>query len=141
MTLFTGGCLCGDVRYEIDAEPMFAGFCHCRDCQRAGGGGHSTVAAFPEGVVTITKGQTVKFNSFGGSGAAVTREFCGRCGSSLFSGGEPGTGRLMVALGSLDDSSVLSPAFHIFGKDRPAWDHVAEGHVVFDHLPPAPPPG
>lgn len=25
----TGGCICGVLRYEIDAEPMMAGHCQC----------------------------------------------------------------------------------------------------------------
>ena len=35
---FTGGCACGTIRYEWSAEPVLAGNCHCRDCQRATGG-------------------------------------------------------------------------------------------------------
>jgi hypothetical protein len=33
MPKMSGGCLCGQVRYTADAEPMFAGICHCKDCQ------------------------------------------------------------------------------------------------------------
>ena len=36
---YTGGCACGAIRYECNAEPMFSWICHCRECQRATGGG------------------------------------------------------------------------------------------------------
>ena len=36
--LRTGGCLCGHVRYEIDMTGSRTGNCHCRDCQKNGGG-------------------------------------------------------------------------------------------------------
>jgi hypothetical protein len=38
MAAAIGGCMCGAVRYECTATPMFMGNCHCRDCQRASGG-------------------------------------------------------------------------------------------------------
>jgi hypothetical protein len=43
----SGGCLCGKVRYEIDAEPITARACWCRDCQKVGAGGPTVNAAFP----------------------------------------------------------------------------------------------
>ena len=36
----TGKCLCGSVAYTIKAdEPLRMAQCHCKDCQRASGGG------------------------------------------------------------------------------------------------------
>ena len=32
-----GGCLCGDVRFKLTAEPMYVQACHCLDCQRISG--------------------------------------------------------------------------------------------------------
>ena len=26
---WTGGCLCGAIRYEVKAEPTYIGHCHC----------------------------------------------------------------------------------------------------------------
>ena len=43
---FTGGCLCGAVRYECTADAIFMGNCHCRDCQKASGGAYEAASAF-----------------------------------------------------------------------------------------------
>ena len=43
MPTIAGSCLCGAVRYVSSAQPAFTVFCHCRDCQKAGGGGDSSV--------------------------------------------------------------------------------------------------
>ena len=42
---FTGTCLCGAVRYEASAEPVFSGNCYRIDCQKEAGSGHLTVVA------------------------------------------------------------------------------------------------
>ena len=31
---YTGGCLCGEIRYRLSAEPLVLYACHCTDCQR-----------------------------------------------------------------------------------------------------------
>src|SRR6476661_1999939 len=39
MARYTGGCLCGAVRYSVDAEPLPGRqlLCHCVDCQKQTG--------------------------------------------------------------------------------------------------------
>ena len=38
MTNFTGGCLCGKIKYVSTSEPKLAMNCHCKDCRKASGG-------------------------------------------------------------------------------------------------------
>jgi hypothetical protein len=45
MAHIEGGCLCGRVRYSAEAEPTFAGVCHCTDCQKFSGSAFATVLA------------------------------------------------------------------------------------------------
>jgi hypothetical protein len=37
-TPWTGGCLCGERRYEFRGDPPHSGYCHCDMCKRATGG-------------------------------------------------------------------------------------------------------
>ena len=41
-----GGCLCGRIRYRVDATPTRVTTCHCRFCQRATGSGHPVYVNF-----------------------------------------------------------------------------------------------
>ena len=70
--MLTGGCLCGAVRYEIGADPMFAAHCHCRDCQKATGTGHVSVIGAPKAAFKLT-GAVKGYAMTGGSGDQITR--------------------------------------------------------------------
>ena len=74
----TGKCLCGAVNYSIKAEPVSMGQCHCKDCQRASGTGHMSIARFKREDVTIS-GQTTSYASVAESGNTNTRHFCPVC--------------------------------------------------------------
>lgn len=133
----TGRCQCGDVTFEIDAEPMMAGQCHCRDCQRSSGTGHVNIVGFPRTAVRVT-GTTATFQSLADSGATVTRSFCPRCGSRLFGATTSMPDMLTVNAGVLDDMSAYRAQMTVYAKRRPAWDPVAEGVPVFEAMPPMP---
>jgi hypothetical protein len=44
-TAFTGGCLCGEARYECSSRPLTKVKCHFRDCQRVSGGPYAPMAS------------------------------------------------------------------------------------------------
>ena len=40
MSTMKGGCLCGNIRYELLTEPRATFACHCRFCQKDTGTAH-----------------------------------------------------------------------------------------------------
>ena len=84
----TGGCLCGQIRYEVNYDTFIAGRCHCRDCQYVSGGEPTAAVAFPSNAVRTVKGLARVFNTCADSGTRVFRAFCAECGAPLFSGSE-----------------------------------------------------
>src|SRR6185503_3224450 len=104
---FTGGCLCGRVRYECSAEPIFMGNCHCRDCQRSSGGAYEPDIGLPAGALKITGG--VKYyEAKAASGNMLSRGFCPECGASLFGKTTGAPDLAMITAGSLDDPTYTS---------------------------------
>ncbi|WP_041548911.1 GFA family protein, partial [Chamaesiphon minutus] len=53
-TPFTGGCMCGAIRYECSAEPIAMGLCHCQDCQRATGSAFAAAVMLPRSAVLVS---------------------------------------------------------------------------------------
>lgn len=108
MKTFTGGCLCGAVRFQVTGGPYRVGLCHCLDCRKVHGALFHASAIFPQDAVTIT-GATHDYKG---------RHFCPRCGSSVFnrSGDE-----VEVNLGALDAPDQLKPTYESWIVRRESW--------------------
>ena len=74
MERYTGGCLCGDVRFVATGRPYRVGLCHCLDCRKLHGALFHASAIFHRDAVTI-EGETGEYKG---------RRFCPRCGSTVF---------------------------------------------------------
>ncbi len=131
---YTGGCLCGALRYEADGEPLFAGHCYCEDCRKASGSGFVPFMGFASGAVRFN-GQTRKFTSKAARGGDAVRNSCPVCSSLVF-GGEIGkTDSFTIYAGSLDDPSSFRPRIAIFARNRPPWAVIPPELKIFDGLP------
>ncbi len=117
----TGGCLCGAVRYEIHGEPVMQAVCHCSHCQKQAGSAFSTIVGVPETAVVVTQRAPTSYFDSGESGKAVERQFCGTCGSPLFSKVEVAPGLIFVKVGTLDDTAFFQPSAHIWTKSKQCW--------------------
>ena len=126
MPTIAGSCLCGAVRYTSSAEPVLTAFCHCRDCQKSGGGGYSVNVAVPTESLTI-EGETRAYRALGASGKPTVRRFCPQCGSPLFTDAEAFSGVSFVKGASLDDASWIEPNLHIWCASAQPWDPIPSG--------------
>jgi hypothetical protein len=115
----TGGCLCGQVRYRLTAQPLNARICWCRDCQRIAGNGTFN-AVFPAQSVEIT-GTPSDHVRVAGSGNPVRRRFCPQCGCHLFAETPGYPGVIVVRAGTLDDPSSIKPVANIWSSSAPGW--------------------
>lgn len=120
MTGITGGCLCGAIRYAISAEPVMQAVCHCRNCQKQAGSAYSIIAGVPEAALTI-EGALTDYHDQGDSGGAVLRQFCGRCGSPLFSRVAAAPGLVFVKAGTLDNPDSFKPQIQVWTKSKQDW--------------------
>lgn len=117
----TGGCFCGQVRYTIDAEPVGARTCWCRDCQYIASGSATNNVLFPEEAVTFT-GEIGRIEKTADSGNRVERGFCPKCGSQLFSRTlDPKGAPIRIRTGTLDDTELMAPQNVIWTDSAPSW--------------------
>jgi hypothetical protein len=132
---FEGGCACKAVRYEVASEPVAFMLCHCRDCQYASGGEPAAVVVVPKPAFKLTKGSVTSYSSKGDSGNQVTRQFCGACGTPLFSALEGNPTLWAIKAGSLDDPSWLKPTAYLWTASAQPWAHMDPAIHAFDKQP------
>jgi hypothetical protein len=120
MPHYVGGCLCGNVRYVVDAEPLRQILCHCVDCQKHTGTAFMSAIAFATDKVE-TSGNLSRFTMPGGqSGIPMHRWFCTNCGTPVMVGRDD-TGRRLICAGTLDDKTQFQPQFSLFCEQAPSW--------------------
>jgi len=112
----TGGCQCGAVRYRLEAEPTGSNICHCRMCQKAGGAPFMAFAGARIAELIWIRGAPKMF----ASSSIAERGFCAECGTPLTYQGL-GSGRVSVAIGSLDDPNAVEPEAQLGVESKLPW--------------------
>ena len=131
---FTGGCLCGALRYTADGAPLYAGLCFCTDCQKASGSAFIPFLGVAADAVRVT-GESRASVTKAAHGGDATRNFCVACGSMVFGGERGRSTAYTIYAGSLDDTAQFSPQIAIFTRSRPAWDTSSNGLTCFETVP------
>lgn len=132
---YTGGCACGEIRYEIPGEPLAMVDCQCRDCQRKSGTGHSSYLGFPRASVKLS-GAATHWDLVGDSGNVKTRAFCPKCGSPVYMTFAANPGFFTVHAASLDDPGRYKPQLVTYTVRGHAWDKLDPALPKFDRMPP-----
>lgn len=133
MTAMTGGCLCGTVRYHVDAEPLWVCHCHCDMCRKHTGSPLATYVGFPAGAVSWLGAEPTRYRS----SKDVQRSFCSACGSTI---GFHRVHETSLAVGSLDLAEALPVArlatLHVWCKERLHWFDTADDWPRHLEFPP-----
>ncbi|HET9629842.1 MAG TPA: GFA family protein [Novosphingobium sp.] len=131
----TGGCYCGAVRYRAAGPIGRKMLCYCRECQMASGGAGTVGLFVPAAGFAYTQGEPARYTR-PDLDRAVTREFCGTCGTPLATR-SPGIGeRVVIRPGTLDDPSLFGmPDFVVWTSEKQCFHTPPEGVQTFPKFP------
>ena len=131
----TGQCLCGQVQYEFEGDPVATAVCHCTSCQRQSGAAFSVNVLIQESQLRLD-GTLETFEETADSGNKVYRRFCGTCGSPILSALEGMPGMIALKSGTLDDTSSLQPSVQVWCDSKQAWVQLPDSLTAFAKSPP-----
>ena len=131
-----GRCLCGNVTYSCDADPVMTAICHCTDCQRQTGSAFSVVVVVPGDSFEVRGDTLASYSTVGDdSGKPAERRFCGNCGSPIVTDAEAMPGLAIIKAGTLDDRSWLEPQMEVWCESAQPWVPVVEERQRMERSP------
>jgi hypothetical protein len=120
--MYSGGCLCGKVRFEITSEIKNIIYCHCSQCRKAQGSAFATNGNVDTDGFKIISGE----NELTGyeSSPGQTKYFCKHCGSPIISKNESNPEKVRVRLGVVETDISERPISHIFSTSKANWEDI-----------------
>lgn len=119
-----GGCLCGEISYEIVGTARGVVNCHCSRCRSHTG--HFMAATAAEVDDVAISGETLTWYE---AAEGVEYGFCARCGSSLFWRTWRRPELLSIAAGTLTPPTGLETLAAIY------VDYASDYHVLDETIP------
>ena len=121
----TGRCICGSVSYTLrsDFRPYA---CHCTDCQSRSGSGFSEHLLFARQDLVI-EGELDSGSYQQPSGATSTMWGCAKCKVRVFSENNIRVGFASLRCGTLDRSSEIVLAAHLWIGSKQPWIVIPNG--------------
>ncbi|MBC7182421.1 MAG: GFA family protein [Marinobacter sp.] len=128
--MYTGHCLCGDIRFEYDGTLGPVALCHCSQCRRAHGSAFSASAPVQKVRFRFVSGEdrVSEFESRPGK----FRGFCSRCGSQLYSRLDAIPGILRLRVGWINEALGKGAAQHVYVGSKSDWFEITDELPQFD---------
>jgi hypothetical protein len=117
--MFTGSCLCGEVRFRIDSELEPIQICHCQQCRRAQGAPFATNIPVSSRAFALVCGGGL-LTSYESS-PGKKRAFCSKCGAPVYSSRDSLPDVLRVRAGLIDGPLPVRPIVHAFVASKCDW--------------------
>jgi len=122
-----GHCLCGAVRFEVDAPVEACVNCHCESCRRQCSAPMTTYIGVQDGHWKWTGKAPKVFRSSPG----VERSFCDTCGTPMSFRSEKMSGLMHFYVAALEEPEMFAPTLHVAHEERLPWLKLADNLPVF----------
>jgi len=117
----TGGCHCGQITYEAEADPIESVICHCTDCQNISGAPYRTTVYVNEKKFTLY-GTLKTYIKTADNGNLREQNFCPDCGSHIYATSVGDTNREFgIRLGTCHQRDQLPPKRQYYCTSAQSW--------------------
>ena len=129
----TGGCQCGLIRYRMRGHPLVFYLCHCSECQRHTSSAFGESLRFRREHLDVDPGLHC-IRRVSESGNQREGWFCPECGVRIWHG-TAGSPEINIKAGTLDDTSWLVPAGHIWTRSKQPFVQIGADELNYQTQP------
>jgi hypothetical protein len=115
-----GGCHCGRITYEADADPEKVGVCHCTDCQTLSGSPFVVYLPVPKDALRL-RGEPKVYVKTSESGNRRAQAFCPECGTRLYASAEKDPQVFNLRIGTVRQRASLAPKTQLWWRSALPW--------------------
>jgi predicted GNAT family acetyltransferase len=105
---YKAGCFCGAVEVQVTGKPVFAGYCHCSDCQAWSAAPINAFSLWKSDSVRVTRGES-EIGTFHKTENSY-RKFCKICGGHVMT--DHPRMRLVDVYANLLEGCTHTPTLH-----------------------------
>ena len=116
---YSGSCLCGEVTFKFEFDPMMQFQCHCTSCQKVFGTSLSALA-MPEDEL-VCEGELQRYSVAGGSGSGLHYNYCPQCSVIVYNKPDLLDGMVYLPAGLLSDQIKFTPTVELWTSDKADW--------------------
>ncbi len=118
-----GGCSCGAIKIEGEADPEKTQVCHCTDCQTSTGTAFRVSIPVPGTTFKMMGQPTIYVKTTADSGKPRVQAFCGTCASPIYSTttGDGVQPSYTVRVGILRQRDQLAPRRQNWFRSARSW--------------------
>lgn len=115
-----GGCVCGAVRYTLNATPLLVYACHCHDCQTRSGSAFALTVVVHTADLSLT-GVVERVHMTTPSGRDLEHSLCPECRVRLLVCAVAAPDFASLRAGTLDNASWAVPIAQMYAESAIPW--------------------
>lgn len=129
---YAGSCLCGQVRFRLNAEPLTLYACHCTDCQKRSGGALLLSMWVHRESLEVLAGMPTLVSSVANDGRERLNRVCPACQVRLWSEPVHRAALAILRPGLLDQAKAFAPIAHQYVRSALPWFVFPEGVPCYE---------
>ncbi len=132
----SGGCLCGQVRFELAEPARAASYCHCTRCQGRTGTASSAQAQIDGTSFRLVQGAEL-VKAWRHPDGGFEKCFCIDCGAHLFSRNPDKPDQMAIRMSAFDGDPGVRPSWRAWVDNAAVWEQIPDdGLERFRHRRP-----